>query len=185
MTDRARLRELPVFRFLNGEASLDGSWYDDEPPPGRGRYWWRSDMLDALDAAERERDELGAKLVDAINLAAERTRERDELRALLAEARGYVQQEAEHGGYGFARPDNPHDFFPDQESCSPEEIANHKAACEAWGRGEYTPEAASGWISEDVHVTRAPWGIGSYTFRDPQATSLIARIDAALAEGKR
>lgn len=142
-------------------------------------------LLDALDEARRERDDLGAKLVDAINLAAERTRERDELRALLAEARGYVQQEAEHGGYGFARPDNPHDFFPDQESCSPEEIANHKAACEAWGRGEYTPEAASGWISEDVHVTRAPWGIGSYTFRDPQATSLIARIDAALAEEKR
>ena len=40
-------------------------------------------LLDAPDEARRERDDLGAKLVDAINLAATRTGERDAAMALL------------------------------------------------------------------------------------------------------
>lgn len=35
-------------------------------------------------------------------------------------------------GYGFYRPENPNDFFPDQESCGPEEIEAHRKACEWW-----------------------------------------------------
>lgn len=38
----------------------------------------------------------------------------------------------EEMGYGFYRPENPHDFFPDGESCRPEEIAAHQAAKDAW-----------------------------------------------------
>jgi hypothetical protein len=34
--------------------------------------------------------------------------------------------------YGFARPENPHDFFPDFESCSEAEIEAHKAAKAEW-----------------------------------------------------
>lgn len=38
--------------------------------------------------------------------------------------------------YGFYSGGDPRRFHPSEEECSPEEIANHKAACEAWARGE-------------------------------------------------
>ena len=45
----------------------------------------------------------------------------------------YINEEGQEDmGYGFYRPENPHDYFPDHESCRPEEIAAHKAACDAW-----------------------------------------------------
>lgn len=37
-------------------------------------------------------------------------------------------------GYGFYRPENPNDFFPDYECCSESEVAAHKAACEDWDK---------------------------------------------------
>lgn len=37
-------------------------------------------------------------------------------------------------GYGFWSPQNPHDFFPDHELCTPEEIERHKKACEEWDK---------------------------------------------------
>lgn len=47
------------------------------------------------------------------------------------------------GGYGFFHGGDPRNFFPDGECCSPQEIENHKRACELWdeaeARGE-TPE---------------------------------------------
>lgn len=39
-------------------------------------------------------------------------------------------------GYGFYRPKNPNNFWPDYESCAPWEIANHKLACELYNKGE-------------------------------------------------
>ena len=35
-------------------------------------------------------------------------------------------------GYGFMKTDNPHDFWPDHESCTEAEIAAHKEACDVW-----------------------------------------------------
>ena len=52
-------------------------------------------------------------------------------------------------GYGYYTPDNPHNFWPDIECCTPEEIANHSAACEAYDKGE--------------RISNKPWGIGTYT----------------------
>jgi hypothetical protein len=36
--------------------------------------------------------------------------------------------------YGFYRPPNPNNFWPDYESCHPWEIANHKKACELFDK---------------------------------------------------
>ncbi len=103
-------------------------------------------------------------------------------RQLLVAARPFIEQAATISGYGFYRPDNPHDFCPDCESCSEEEIANHKAACDAFDRGEYTPDRSDGWVSPNMHILTAPWGIGSYTDVIPEAAELLAAIDKA--EGK-
>lgn len=47
----------------------------------------------------------------------------------------YVEEDGTEGqGYGFYRPENPHHFFPDVESCTPEEIAAHKVACAEWDK---------------------------------------------------
>jgi hypothetical protein len=35
-------------------------------------------------------------------------------------------------GYGYFQPKNLHDFWPDEEMCTPAEIAAHKEACDAW-----------------------------------------------------
>lgn len=78
-------------------------------------------------------------------------------------------------GYGFFCGGDPRNFYPDGESCSEQEIANHRAACALWdeaeNRGE-TPEpekCPSGWMFDKdgrpvVHVLRAPYGIGTYNY---------------------
>ena len=40
--------------------------------------------------------------------------------------------EREESMYGFGPTANPHDFSPDHECCTPDEIEAHRAACEAW-----------------------------------------------------
>jgi hypothetical protein len=111
---------------------------------------------------------------------------REHLLKLLAAARPLVEQSGAIDGYGFYRPENPHNFFPDHESCSDEEVANHKAACEAWDRGDYKREPGSEYFhGEDgkliMHILRAPWGIGSYSDTIPEVADLLAAIDCALA----
>lgn len=90
-------------------------------------------------------------------------------------------------GYGFYRPANPHDFSPDHDSCSADELAAHKAACEAYDRGEYTAPKGSEFLRDDdgkvtLHILRAPWGIGSYSETDPDAVPLIDAARAFLAK---
>lgn len=45
--------------------------------------------------------------------------------------------DGEADGYGFYRPNNPNNFFPDYECCEPWEIANHKLACELFEQGKW------------------------------------------------
>jgi len=40
-------------------------------------------------------------------------------------------------GYGFYRPKNPNNFWPDYECCEHWEIENHKLACELYNKGEW------------------------------------------------
>lgn len=98
-----------------------------------------------------------------------------------------TERDVTHQGYGFYRPENPHDFFPDGDCCSEKEIENHRLACEAWDRGEregpvVAPKGSETLVGENGewlgHVTRAPWGIGSYTARDPQIESVVAKLKA-------
>lgn len=143
-----------------------------------------TEILEIL--SERIADEYGGFcIVDAGDLSKAAVlirsmleRER-KLEGALAACLPYLEDVAVHTGYGFARPDNPHDFSPDRESCTEEEIAAHKAACEAYDRGEYDPAATLGSINgPGVHLLRAPWGIGSYTMRDEQIGAIV---DAARA----
>lgn len=74
-----------------------------------------------------------------------------------------------HHGYGFFCGGDPRKFHPDGECSSPEEIENHRKACEqaeAVESGRDLP-CPSGWEGTpdggSVHVTRAPFGLGMYT----------------------
>lgn len=46
--------ELPqVHRFLLGESALDGVWFGDSPPAGRGTFWWRTELREAITASQQ------------------------------------------------------------------------------------------------------------------------------------
>lgn len=109
---------------------------------------------------------------------------------LLRAARPFVEEAGTIQGYGFYRPENPHNFFPDPESCLDEEMAAHKAACEAWDRGDYkAPLGSESHYNErgelTLHILRAPWGIGSYTDMRDDVADLLAAIDAVLNSATR
>lgn len=111
---------------------------------------------------------------------------RDALLAALKFALPYAEKESVINGYGFYRPANPHNFSPDYECCSPEEIANHKAACDAYDKGTYVPDHSDGWVAPNLHITKAPWGLGTYTDEIPElaeqcraARELIKELEKA------
>lgn len=71
-------------------------------------------------------------------------------------------------GYGYFPGGDPRDFHPDHECCTPEEIAAHREACEAWDKGD-KPETPPGsrYLYDDegkvvAHVCGGKFGIGIY-----------------------
>lgn len=62
--------------------------------------------------------------------------------------------------YGFPCVENPHDFTPDYESCTPEEIAFWEDAKKRWDAGERDVRGARSFTTETMHVCRTSWGIG-------------------------
>lgn len=97
-------------------------------------------------------------------------------------ARKLLDERSMEHGYGFFRPENPHDFCPDCDNTD-EEHAAHAAACKTWDEGKAVDRGLeSGWISPTIHITAAPWGPGSYAYRDPDVDQCIAEIDALLAK---
>lgn len=88
-------------------------------------------------------------------------------------------------GYGLLRTEDPRDFRPDENECTPEELANHRAAVEAVERGEpvpdqpFTPDAVTIVDGVAVHSCGGPWGIGSYVVRDPELLAMRDVFDAA------
>lgn len=94
----------------------------------------------------------------------------------------FMESEAVIQGYGYYRPKNPHDFHPDHESCTEQEIANHKAACDAFDAGNYRDDYGDGWVTPMMHVTKAPWGIGSYTETIPEIERRCEFARAAIAK---
>ena len=107
----------------------------------------------------------------------------DELRELANELRTRAQEVC----YGYAPAGaDPRDFSPDLECCSDDEVAAHKSACEAWERGErpQTPSSHEPLIDDDGkpigHVTRAFFGIGTYTYIDELFSNLSDRVERIL-----
>jgi hypothetical protein len=91
--------------------------------------------------------------------------------ALLRQARDTLEITHElyanaSSGYGFARPDNPHNFHCDIDCCSKEEIEAHSKA--------YDDYAAGRKASDDS------WGIGTYCDEYTPALHIIAAIDKEL-----
>lgn len=115
----------------------------------------------------------------------------DDIRKSLREVADFLRERAEETGYGFARPEDPNDFTPDAECTSEQERDNHRLACEAWNRGERSghvvdPERSESAYDADgklvLRVLRAPWGIGSYVFRDEQMVEMARKLDAIADE---
>lgn len=92
----------------------------------------------------------------------------------------FMEEQATIDGYGFYRPANPHNFFPDPESCTEAEIENHRAACESYDEGKFVPDTSDGWASPNLHILKAPWGIGSYTDTIPELQAKCEKARATL-----
>lgn len=105
------------------------------------------------------------------------------VQALLA-VEHEVARCAEDAYYGYPCVEDPRDYTPDVEVCTDEEIANWKAACAAWDRGEGRPvpspheDLVDGDGRKVGHVTTAPMGMGISTIRDAQWERVRAALDA-------
>ncbi len=89
----------------------------------------------------------------------------DQLRAVADS----IRARAEDSAYGAFHGGDPHDFHPDVEVCSAEEIEAHAAACLAWD---------SGVRADDEPVCNAgAFGVGVYTFRDDVIVKLAQELD--------
>jgi hypothetical protein len=126
----------------------------------------RERVCNERDTYQREADKLAA--------------ENKVLRDALEQALPYMEAESVINGYGYYRPENPHNFHPDHEMCSEGEIANHKAACAAYNAGNYCDDYDDGWLSPNLHVTKAPWGIGSYSEPIPELEARCKHARAVL-----
>jgi hypothetical protein len=63
-------------------------------------------------------------------------------------------------GYGFFPGGDPRRVNPDSEGTTPEEVENHRLACDAWGRGEQ--HSRPDW--EGYILTTCQFGLGSYSW---------------------
>jgi hypothetical protein len=87
----------------------------------------------ARGAAERLCDLVPKMAAHLASLKAAGAKARD----VLGEAHAFITQAAEpESSYGHYHGGDPRMFEPSEDECSAEEIAAHKAACEAWARGD-------------------------------------------------
>lgn len=115
-------------------------------------------------------------------------------RLLLLEVEPLVERMAQpKTTYGFGMPEDPRDFTPDPECSTEKERAAHTTAVALWEEAGGKPEgwdAPRGceWLQGTDgavrHVARAPWGLGTYTWRDEGMVDLHERIKAALEATK-
>lgn len=100
--------------------------------------------------------------------------------------------------YGYYPGGDPRDFVPDEECCTPEELARHREACEAWARGE-TPDPGGPHVPLDQPTSVEPsaavvgpggrgwktvahYGLGTYTIQDDTAVDAWQAALAVLEE---
>lgn len=99
-----------------------------------------------------------------------------ELRELLADMRNESQQTS----YGFFLGGDPRRFSPDEEMCSPEELALHKADCARAERGEPLEGAAG---SDRVRGSGKPgYGMGTTACEDEQLVDWCERLERYIAQ---
>jgi len=67
-------------------------------------------------------------------------------------------------GYGFFPGGDPRKFTPDPECSTELEQENHRKACYLWDKGETPLADTGGWVTPNMHVTKAPFGLGTYWF---------------------
>lgn len=131
----------------------------------------------------------------------------DVVPTLIAVRDDFLPTDDEQIGYGAFHGGDPRQFTPDPECSTEEERAAHKAACDAWDRGdeveirggceyrEVEPGSELSAAVEEVRkgaavattgpavvrVQRQTFGLGTYVCRDPQVTEIVERINAAIA----
>lgn len=112
----------------------------------------------------------------------------DAIRGALLAAREYLRPCAQgEPTYGHYLGGDPRNFFPDEESCSPEEIGRHKTACAAWERGERPVSEPHRHEAQEIEgklvIVSYPgaFGLGVYHMRDEEAEDVLAQVEAALA----
>src|SRR5690242_256695 len=93
--------------------------------------------------------------VEEINTASE---------ARIASAVSQRTELRDEEGYGPFPGGDPRRFTPDEEVCTPEEIAAHKEACAAWDRGEGVDRGPScATMGDGSAWSGKGFGVGSYT----------------------
>jgi hypothetical protein len=116
---------------------------------------WRGDRGDAT-------------CIEAADRIEELEKERDQLREQVKILRDALEVTHElyanaSSGYGFARPKNPHNFCPDINGCSKEEIAAHSKACDDYAAGR--------------RVADESWGVGTYNDEYAPALEALAATE--------
>lgn len=143
--------------FDNPYAATSGSYYSD-----------RVTFYAGFQAGAASRDAEVAKLKDDNEYLYVAAIERDQLREQVVMLRDvleithelYVQASS---GYGFARPENPHNYRPDIDCCSKEEIAAHSKACDDYANGR--------------NISGDSWGIGTYNDEYKPAIEALAATE--------
>ena len=107
----------------------------------------------------------------------------DEITMLRAIA-DKIREESGIVSYGFFPGGDPRDFFPDPESCAPEQMEAHKRACELYEQDAI--QHVSGQHHFPLHdgegrligySTSLAFGIGTYTLQDESAARLARDLD--------
>lgn len=98
-----------------------------------------------------------------------------------------IRQRAEQTSYGYFPGGNPHDFTPDHESCTEDEMARYKRACELFDEGKVNgADGQHHWPIVDSkgevigHTTAGIFGVGVYSYTDSEAEGLANELDAWL-----
>lgn len=162
------------------------------------------DPLDRLIAAcPTDRAHLIVSTLEAAGLAVV---DPAEIRDTLIASREFLPSNEESVSYGAFPGGDPREFTPDEECSTEEEREAWKAACAAWDRGEQvdvpggceyrevepgTERAVANEAIRDgaaaataspglVRVARQTFGLGVYTYADPQVAEIRERVESAI-----
>lgn len=103
---------------------------------------------------------------------------------LLRNIADQVRERGTVSGYGYFPGGDPREFWPDSESCTPEELERHREACARLEAGEAVQVGSNHTdiIGDDGkpcgHLTHPVFGMGGYTIVDPACAALAAELDA-------